>query len=614
MNLKNSLQVLFSFTLALLPILFTATSSFAEQPVKLDEVVVTATRIEESIEDVAQDVTVITKKQIEYGSYQSVSEIIRNVAALNVIEYGNRSSAATVSMRTSTAGQVLVMIDGKRLNKPGDGQVDLNSIFVPLENIERIEVLRGASSALYGADSMGGVINIITKIPDQPVTNLSASYGRFVTKDISLSTSRKIKNAGFYLSLSKESSDGNRKNSDYDATAVSTKLTYAFTNDIRADITLDYNHKDAGSPGPVTWLTPLASQEDENFLAGIDVKIKDTLLKLYSHNARIDYVNPGSENNTHRNHILGLDLQHSLSIGPSNLLTGGIEILQEDINSSDNINDANSIGKHGRTRKGIFLQNETSLAEKAILTIGLRYDSIASEERFSPKASVLIKLPWQTNLSLSAGQGFRVPEMNALFWPDTDWAVGNPDLKPEKSTEYEINVQKFFGNTGHIKVVGFEKRSTDLIQWQAPETNPFKWSPVNVSKARIRGFETEGKLHLDILDLGLSYTFMDPEDRTTDDKIRFSTRHQIKGSASVYPMKGTTVSFEASYISRYVVRKGDPGCYFLLDGKISQKIKLPKGATELFITGKNILDRDYQTTKDYPMPPVQFLGGISYSF
>jgi outer membrane cobalamin receptor len=612
MNLKNSLHVLFTFTLALLSTLFTFSLTFAEQPVKLDEVVVTATRIEESIQDVAQDVTVITKKQIESGSYQSVSEIIRNVAALNVIEYGSRGSASTVSMRTSTAGQVLVMIDGKRLNKPGDGQVDLNTVSVPLENIERIEVLRGASSALYGADAMGGVINIITKIPDQPVTNLSASYGRFVTKDISLSTSQKIKNAGFYLSLSKESSDGFRKNSDYDTAAVSTKLTYAFTKDIRADITLDYNHKDAGSPGPVTWLTPLASQEDENFLAGINVKIKDTLLKLYSHNARIDYVNPGSEDNTHRNHILGLDLQHSLSIGSSNLLTGGIEIIEEKINSSDNINDANSIGKHGRTRKGIFLQNETSLAEKAILTIGLRYDSIASEERFSPKASVLIKLPWQTNLSLSAGQGFRVPEMNALYWPDTDWAVGNPDLKPEKSTEYEINMQKFFGNTGHIKVVGFEKRSTDLIQWQ--EISPFKWSPVNVSKARIRGFETEGKLHFDVLDLGLSYTFMDPEDRTADDKIRFSTRHQIKGSASVYPMKDTTVSFEASYISRYVVRKGDPGCYFLLDGKISRKIKLPKGTTELFITGKNILDRDYQTTKDYPMPPVRFSGGISYSF
>ena len=211
MNLKISLQVLFAFTLALLSTLFTFSLTFAEQPVKLDEVVVTATRIEESIQDVAQDVTVITKKQIESGSYQSISDIIRNVAALNVIEYGNRASASTVSMRTSTAGQVLVMIDGKRLNKPGDGQVDLNTVSVPLENIERIEVLRGASSALYGADAMGGVINIITKIPDQPVTNLSASYGRFVTKDISLSTSQKIKNAGFYLSLSKESSDGFRK-------------------------------------------------------------------------------------------------------------------------------------------------------------------------------------------------------------------------------------------------------------------------------------------------------------------------------------------------------------------------------------------------------------------
>ncbi len=587
-------------------------SAFAEETIRLDEVVVTATRLEEPIEDVAQDITVITKKEIESGSYRNLTEIVRNVSGLHLTEYGNRGANAMVSLRGSTAGQVLVMIDGKRLNKPGDGLFDLNTLPVPIENIERVEILRGASSALYGADAMGGVINIITKIPDQAAAKISASYGRFATQEYSLTASQKIRNTGFFLSLSKERSDGFRTNSDYDIDAISTKITHIASQDVRVDLSFDYNHKDAGSPGALTWPTPLASETDENLLAGITFKIKDTMLKLYSHNARIRYINPGSEDNTHKNHVDGIDVQQSLAMGSSILLTGGIEILEEDIDSSDNLNPANSIGRHSRTRKGIFLQDEMSLSDKVIATLGLRYDDIADHARFSPKASILFKLPWETTVALSAGQGFRMPEMNALFWPDTGWAKGNPDLKPEKSIEYESTVRKFFGNTGDIKFVVFEKISDNLIQWQ--EISPFKWSPVNVARARIRGFETEGKLHLDVFDMGLSYTFMDPEDRTADSKIRFSTRHQIKSSASVYPMKDTTVSFEASYISRYVVRKGDPGCYFLLDGKISRKIKLPKGTTELFITGKNILDRDYQTAKDYPMPPVQFLGGISYSF
>ncbi|MBM4140498.1 MAG: TonB-dependent receptor [Nitrospira sp.] len=600
------------FLLILLPFLMIS-SVWAEEKIKLEEVVVTATKIEKSVEDVTQDVTVITKKEIESGSYRSISEVVRNVMGINLFEYGNRGATASVSLRGSTSEQVLILIDGKRLNKPGDGQFDLNTISIPLENIERIEILRGASSALYGSDAMGGVINIITRIPDEPVTKFSASYGRFVTRDLSFNTSRKIGKTGFYLSLSKGSSEGFRANSDYDIDAINTKITFDLSKDIRADLNIDYNHKDVGSPGSLTWPTPFATQTDENLLTGITLKIKDAVLKLYSHNSRIRYINPGSEDNTHKNHVNGLDLQHSILIGSSNLLTGGIELLEEDIDSRDNINTANSVGKHSRTRKGIFLQNETSISEKTVLTLGARYDDIDSKNRLSPKASFLVKLPRQTNISLSAGKGFRVPAMNALYWPDTGWAVGNPNLKPEQSTEYEGGIQKFFGNSGNVKLIAFEKRSKDLIQWQ--EISPGRWSPVNVAKARIRGFETEGKLHINVVDIGLSYTFMDPEDISTGQKIRFSTRHQIKGTTSIYPAKGTTISLEGSYVTNYVVQAGDPRCYFLLDGKLSQKVKLSNGVSgEIFITGKNILDRDFQTATNYPMPPVQFIGGISLNF
>ncbi|MEW6215300.1 MAG: TonB-dependent receptor, partial [Nitrospirota bacterium] len=560
------------------------TSLFAEEKIKLEEVVVTATRIEESVEDVAQDVTVITKKEIESGSYRNISEVVRNVVGLNLFEYGNRGSSSSVSLRGSTSEQVLILIDGKRLNKPGDGLVDLNAISISLENIERIEILRGTSSALYGADAVGGVVNIITRIPDESATKFGTSYGRFVTRNLSFNTSRKIGNTGFYLSLSKETSGGFRTNSDYDIDAINTKITYDFSKDIRADFNIDYNHKDAGSPGSITWLTPFATQTDENLLTGATFKIKDTSLKLYSHNSRIRYINPGSEDNTHKNHVNGIDLQHSISIGSSNLLTGGFELLEEDIDSRDNINTANSIGKHSRTRKGIFLQNETSITEKIILTLGARYDGIDSKNRISPKASFLIKLPHNTNISLSAGKGFRIPTMNALYWPDTGWAVGNPNLKPEQSTEHEASIQKFFGNTGNIKLVVFEKKSKDLIQWQ--EVSPWRWSPVNVARTRIRGLETEGKIHINVADIGFSYMFMDPEDRATGQKIRFSTRHQIKGTTSIYPAKGTTVSLEGSYVSNYVVQAGDPRCYFLLDGKLSQKVKLSNDFSgEIFIIG-----------------------------
>lgn len=580
---------------------------------ELGEVVVTATRIEGSVEDIAQDVTIITRKQIESGSYENVSDVVKNVTGLSLIEYGSHGATASVKLRGSTSEQVLVLIDGKRLNKPGDGQVNLNTITIPVENIERIEILRGASSALYGADAMGGVINIITRIPDKPITTISASYGRFATRNLGINTSRKIGDAGFYLSVSKESSEGFRTNSDYDIDAVDTKFTYDLSKDIHADLTIDYNHKDAGSPGSTTWTTPSAIQTDENFLLGIGLKIKDTVLKLYSHNSRIDYVNPGSEDNTHKNYVSGLDLQHSITLGSSNLLTGGIELLAEAVDSRDNLYSFNSIGEQSRTRKGVFLQNETSISEKILLTLGARYDDIGDDSRISPKASFLVRLPGRTNVTFSAGKGFRVPTMNDLFWPDTGWAAGNPDIKPEKSTEYEAGVQKFFSDMGSAKLVVFEKKSRDLIQWQ--ETSPWRWTPVNVAKARVSGVEIEGKLHIKIADAGLSYTFMDTKDLDTGEKIRFSSRHQLRGTTSVYPIKGMTVSLEGSYVSNYVVQSRDPGSYFVLDGKLGQKVKLSDNVTgEVFITGKNILDREFETVKDYPMPPQQFIAGLNFIF
>jgi outer membrane cobalamin receptor len=585
---------------------------WAEEKIKLEEVVVTATRIEESIEDIAQDVSVITKKQIEAGSYGNITEVVKNVVGVDLRGYGNRGSSSFARLRGSTSEQVLVLIDGKRLNKPGDGQVDLNSISVPLENIERIEILRGASSALYGADAMGGVINIITRVPDKPVRKVSASYGGFDTKDLTLSISRKIGKTGFFISASREDSEGFRTNTDYDINSVNTKFSFQLSDDILADINLDYTHKDAGSPGAISWATPFATQTDENFMVGINLKVKDTQLKLYSHNSRIRYINPESEDNTHKNYIKGLEMQHSIAIGTVNLLTGGIELLEEKIDSKDNLYDYSSVGMHTRTRKGIFLQDEISLLERAILTLGARYDNIDSVGRISPKTSLLIKLPHQINVSFSAGKGFRIPTMNALYWPDTGWAAGNPDLKPEKSTEYEAAIQKFFGNTATIKFVVFEKRSEDLIQWQ--ETSPWRWTPVNIAKAKVTGFETEGKLHIKVIDFGLGYIFMDTKDLDSGEKIRYTTRHQLKGTTSVYPLKDMVISLEGSYVTNYVVKKGDPRCHFVLDGKLSQKIKLSNILAEVFIKGKNILDREYQTVKDYPMPPQQFIGGISFTF
>lgn len=586
--------------------------AWAGEKIKIAEVVVSATKIEESVENVAQDVTIITSEEIERSGHSSVADTLKNVTGIQIREYGNRGASSSISVRGSSSAQVLILIDGKRLNKPGDGQFDLNTISVPLENIERIEVLRGASSTLYGADALGGVINIITKSPAGPLTKASIIYGSFDAWNTVLATSRKIGNAGYMFSASKEESSGFRENSDYETRGANGKLTFDLAGDFHVDLNVDYSKKEAGVPGPVAYPSPLARQQDENALLGVTFRFKDTVAKLYSHNSRIHYINPDYfVDSKHKNNVLGADVQSSVLIGPSNLVTGGIELIAESIDSTD-------IGPQSRQRKGIFIQDDISINEKLIFNLGIRYDDFEQGRQLTPRAAILYKMMKDTTIRFTAGKGYRIPSLNDLYWRE-DWGgglgmFGNPGLRPEKSTEYEISIEQNINKKIMAKALVFQKDVRDLIKWQQKDDYGLLWKVENIDEARVRGFEFISRINMGLAELETSYFYQDPVNKNTGERIYDLSRHQVTGVLSVNPFKDTTWSIEGRYVSNYVKPDKPKWCYFVLDSKISKKFPLSFGEGEIFIKGKNLLDREYETSKGYPMPPVEFTGGISIKF
>ncbi len=588
---------------------FSAFAASGEETMKLEEIVVTATRVEESVEDVAQDVTIITSKEIEKRSYDSIADVLKDVMGVKIKDYGNKGASATLSIRASTAEQVLILIDGKRMNLPSSGQFDLNDIPVPLENVERIEVLRGASSALYGADAMGGVINIITKKPSQPVTKATVQYGRFDTKSFLFNTSRKLNRFGYSLAAQREDSHGFRPDTDYKLWNLNSKFTLDLADDVDLVLNIDYGHKNAGSPGSTGWPTPEARQWNENALYGLTLNAANTHIRIYSHYSRTHYNKPDPyfpEDSTHKNYTRGIDGQTSFALGEINLLTIGAEILEEKVRSTE-------IGNKHRSRIGAFLQDELSVTDDFIVTAGVRYDDYDSGNRLSPKLSILLRPFSETTLRASAGKGYRVPTLNDLYWPDTGWAAGNPDLKPEKSTEYEISVEQKFGKNIRTKVLGFYKKVKDLIEWE--EVSPWRWMPVNIGKARIRGIEVETSVDFGKVDLLVSYTYQDPEDRENDQKITDRQRHDFNANFTYTSEGGFSASIESSYVSNYVSTTGRHKCYFLVNAKVSQEFRLSgdiKGT--VFIKGKNILDREYEVARGYPMPTQQLMAGVTVEF
>lgn len=586
--------------------------SAEEKTKKIEEIIVTATRIEETVEDIPASVTVITKDEIKNSPATNVTEILRNVVGLRITEYGKRGAVSLPRLRGSTAGQVLILLDGRRLNVPSSGQFNLNDLPVSLDDIERIEIIRGASSALYGADALGGVINIITRTPKDPFIRLNASYGSFDTQSYSLTTSGNFKAMGYLFSASKERSDGFRPNSNYDLNALNGKIGLDISPKSSFDISLSYLDKDARVPGSVTFPSPNALQTDEDTLLGITYKGKyteklDATARIYWNHYRLRFKDSDIfTDDTHNNKNATGEVQVDYLYNPSNLFTGGIEIGREDLKST-------AIGTRDRSRTGAFLQDEIRIGDSVTIIPGMRYDIFSpGEDELSPKISALYKLN-DSRFRGSIGKGFRVPTFNDLYWPDTGFTKGNPDLRPEKSIEYEIGWDQIFSEKVKTKMTAFRKDVKDLITWQPDPSS--RWVPINIGKARIEGIELEGEIDIyKYFSIDLNYTYLNPEDERTGEKIPNLPRHQFNTLLRAsYPF-GSAVSLDGKYTKNYA-DKGGSSSYFVMDGKIAHEVViLSKVKGEAFLGIKNILDKEYEVVKGYPMPSREVYGGLSITF
>src|SRR3990172_5077133 len=199
----------------------------AEEPtMKLQEVVVTATKTEKDPKDVTQSVTVITGDEIKKSGAVSVGYAVNKTVGVSMREYGPLGSTSNPGIRGSFYSQVLVLLNGMRLNSPRDGGFSLTDAPVPLDEIERIEIVRGPSSALYGADAMGGVVNIITKRPDRDLAKIGISAGTHGYESDAVVVSGKNGDLHYSVTRERELSDGYRINSDMDRQTLGARIGY----------------------------------------------------------------------------------------------------------------------------------------------------------------------------------------------------------------------------------------------------------------------------------------------------------------------------------------------------------------------------------------------------
>ena len=588
--------------------------------VELGQVVVTATRTEIEISDVPQSLSVITKDEIMNSPDRTIPEVIQRAAGVLITNNGPIGSLTSANIRGSEAGQVLIMIDGRRINDAQNAQFDLSNLPLTKDEIERIEVLRGGASALYGADAMGGVINIITKAPTQePYARVSSSFGRFGTQEYSLSHRWKPGPLGYSLFASRTRSDGYRPNSDYDSWVLGGELYYDLPWKGELKVSARNTQKEIGVPGTITFSDPDDRQKDN--LTQLDLNYRDKIGSAVTLNFRgwqniyRQTYDPGTQGPNfgpsflHKNYATGGDLQVNSAIGNAHLLTGGLEAIEDRVNST-------ATGVHQATRGALYLQDEIEVARPLTATLGLRYDYHSTyQDQINPRAGLLLRLPGEFRIRASVARSYRAPTFNDLYWPADAFVAGNPNLQPEKAWSYELGGEKKFGDLAVFKVAGFYRDVTDLIRW-APGTD-FVWRPTNVQTAHIWGGETELIFYpWKGLTIPLNYSYLDPRDESTGEPITNKPKHIINAGVDYVTPLGLKSSLKGRYVQYYVNNTSTLNRdYFVLDARLGYEFKIYQSFKgEGFISLTNILNRDYQINEGFPMPPQSLNGGVSIAF
>ena len=519
------------------------TGMAAAQEVKsLDTVVVTAAGYEQQIKEAPASISVVTRAELEKGAYTNLHDALRDVPGVILTPSDNNSN--DIALRGMGANYTLILVDGKRTNSretQTNGSTGTDQSWIPpLEAIERIEVVRGPMSSLYGSDAMGGVINVITR-------KVAKEWHGSVRTDATLqerSSSGNAYQGNFYLSgpiqeellgLSIYGNYNKREEdrilqgfNDYDHRAINVKL--ALTPNKDHDVILELGTaKQHFISSPGMTLAANAALSDRKFE-------RDNY--SLQHKGRWGWATSDTylQREETRNIVRDMTIQNTvfnsswtLPLGQSNLLTTGVYFNEQDLkDTTTNTLRGSTRNTADRSQYAVFAENEWRLREDFALTGGLRYDHDSQAGgHVSPRLYGVWTVDPRWTVKGGVSSGFRAPSLRQTLG---DWGqssrggdiYGNPDLKPETSLSKEIGVLFDAGNGTTAGLTLFDNDFEDKITRIAcPTCGPLNSSGripttnVNVDKAVTRGIEaTLGTQLSQTLGLTSSYTFTTSEQKS----------------------------------------------------------------------------------------------------
>ncbi|WP_160142058.1 TonB-dependent receptor domain-containing protein [Nitrincola tapanii] len=575
----------------------------------LDPLLVTVTtplRIDQPLRETLAATSVITRAEIERRQPESVAQLLRGFPGVEFASNGGAGSQTSLFLRGSNSNHTLVLIDGVKANSPIDGSVRWE--FIPVSQIERIEIVRGPQSSVWGADAIGGVVNIITRkaalAGTQGEIRVGAGQQNTQLTDASFSATQEA--TRFNSALSYRKSDG------FNATQADTSGEkdgfehYALRLQVEQDLdernTLSAGYlRSQGTNEYDCWDHPLCKQNfalqtlnlgwihqlTENWLL-------DTALQRVDEDRR-DF-RAGQSNGQVKTQRDQLGLKATFTTERYRLVTG-LDTQKE------RLLEATNFSRKSREIYGLFLQTHYQIHEAWTLSLGARHDDDAF---FGEQTNANLGVSWQINdvhtLGATLSQGYRAPNFIELYGPA--WWGANPNLKAEEALNHELFWRYQPNNAMHAEIRVFQNDIDNLIVWTNGQN-------ININKSRIRGSELSLGYQLAQWQFGAAITLQDPMNRQDDSlllrRAREHGRIDVDYQDTIW---GAGFSLEGQS-KRYDFGDQRMGGYALVNTRAHWQL-----AKDWRLSAKidNLFDKDYEQALGYNTPSRYFETSLTYRF
>jgi vitamin B12 transporter len=577
-------------------------TSLTAQETVLDEVIVSSPRIELSMGQQSRSVTTITAKEIAESGANTLIDVLSDVAGIELRSRGAQDVQSDIYIRGGGFDQVLLLIDGIKVDNPQTGHHTLNAI-LPIEMIERVEILKGAAGRVYGQNAFSGAINIVTKTPSTEDLKVTLSGGSFDYQKAALFATDQRESSSHTLYAETISSDGYRYNTDYYNQNYLWKSSWK-TDQEPIELLASFNNRRFGANG--FYASPTFTDQFEatqSSLLGLTTSINGNWHikpKLYWKRGQDEFIlfknDPSIYRNMHITNKLGAEVNATKkhALGTTGI---GFELAHVSIRS-------NNLGEHARTLAHGYLEHRF-VSNRWDVTPGFSVSHYTDQDTFFyPGIDIGFQINGDSRLFFNSGYTYRIPTYTDLYYNDPT-TLGNESLLPEKALSTELGF-RHHQNNWKLSLTLFQRDAKNYIDYVVLAGDE-RWQATNIDQILSQGGEVDVVLNSNSHKFSIGYAYLnDDVDGISSALSRYAINSRKHHLSTRWTLKwSSSVTSSLSY--RYAEQ--DSGYHYNV---VDANMVYAKGRVKLSLSAHNILNADYTEQNLIPMPKRHFLLSLRY--